>query len=293
MHRQGSRILLALLLVVLVCCPVSPAAGFVAEDSFSAYWLVRTPGVRNRVEAPACLHYRVRRGDTLWKLGRLWGVRPEAIAAASRVPVTAVINPGQQLVIPVSCLTHQVQPGDTLWSLARRYRVSLARLMAGNGISDPAGLEVGAELVIPGVAVTPATDHQEAEVLARGENGGFTWPLSGEVTSFYGPRNGEFHHGLDIAGNYGAIIRAAARGVVSSVERRPVYGNTVVLDHGSGVQTWYGHVEEYLVRPGETVNRGQPIARVGASGNATGPHLHFEVREHDRAVDPFLYLNRL
>jgi murein DD-endopeptidase MepM/ murein hydrolase activator NlpD len=114
--------------------------------------------------------------------------------------------------------------------------------------------------------------------------------LAGRITSHYGIRGAGFHHGLDIAGEMGDIIKAARSGRVEAVEWRPIYGETVIIDHGDGYQTLYAHASEYLVKPGGLVETGQGIARVGSTGRSTGPHLHFEVRIDNKAVNPIHYL---
>lgn len=90
----------------------------------------------------------------------------------------------------------------------------------------------------------------------------------------------------------GEVIHAARSGWVDSVGWRSIYGKTVVLDHGNGYKTLYAHLSECLVSQGDIVEKGQGIAKVGSSGRSTGPHLHFEVRVNNKAVDPMLYLER-
>ena len=115
---------------------------------------------------------------------------------------------------------------------------------------------------------------------------------SGRVSSAYGwradPLNGQarFHKGTDIALAYGHEVQAAAGGRVAFAGERPGYGMTVVIDHGAGLETRYAHLSGYSVRVGDTVGSGQVVARSGNSGRSTGPHLHFEVLQGGRAVDP-------
>jgi murein DD-endopeptidase MepM/ murein hydrolase activator NlpD len=117
-------------------------------------------------------------------------------------------------------------------------------------------------------------------------------PVDGRVTSRFGPRADPFtgapalHRGLDVAAPAGTPIRAAAGGTVLSAGPRGGYGEAVEIDHGDGTSALYAHASALLVRPGERVEPGQEIARVGSSGRATGAHLHFEVRQGERAVDP-------
>jgi murein DD-endopeptidase MepM/ murein hydrolase activator NlpD len=119
-----------------------------------------------------------------------------------------------------------------------------------------------------------------------------------QITSPFGrrsdPIDGEskYHTGVDLRAAAGSPILAATGGVVKSAGQRGGYGNAVEIDHGNGMTTLYAHASELLVTPGETVKEGQPIARAGMSGRATGPHLHFEVRVNERPVDPARALNR-
>lgn len=101
---------------------------------------------------------------------------------------------------------------------------------------------------------------------------------------------GEFHPGLDFKGPYGAPIFAAAPGVVSFVGQRSGYGNVVEIDHGNGLVTRYAHMSGFTAVPGRQVQPGEQIGRIGSTGRSTGPHLHFEVRVHDRPVNPRPFL---
>lgn len=295
------RIMSGILVLFLVCAnllPVSGAAGYFAEDGFASYWLEQKPSASKAVLRTARpLRYEVCRGDTLWSLAGRWGVEPGFLAAANGIRDGAVLYPGQLLVIPAaSGITHRVAPGDTLWSLARRYQVSVVRLIAYNQITDPDTLTVGMELIIPDAAKNGAVVAQastdEQHYATRGGNQKFTWPLDGRITSYFGARESGNHSGIDIAGNYGDPIRAARSGQVVYTGWRPYYGNTVVLDHGEGQETWYGHTENILVSAGDFVARGESIALVGSSGRSTGPHLHFEIRKNNQVVDPIHYLNK-
>lgn len=285
---------LALFLMLQFFFPALPAAGYFPEDGFESCWLVKKlSGSDQARQNLRPFDYEVRAGDTLWGLARRWGVEPGAIAVANGMREDAVLYPGQRLIIPSSgMMLHRVVPGDTLWSLALRYHVSVERLASVNRIADPAALAVGSELIIPGDVAVPTLLSGEKLWAARGLGSSLVWPLVGEITSFFGARSGEFHHGIDIAGDYGDPVRAADQGEVAFVGEMPYYGYTVVLDHGLGEQTLYAHLEEALVRAGEPVDRGEIIARVGSSGRATGPHLHFEVRVNNKAVDPLPYLRR-
>ena len=122
------------------------------------------------------------------------------------------------------------------------------------------------------------------------------WPLEGAVTGSFGERidpfNGEgaFHSGVDIASSYGQSVIAPADGVVIFADFLGGYGRAIVIDHGHGITTRYGHLANFAVTPGQQVNRGDTIGYVGLSGRSTGPHLHYEVRINDTPVNPHKYL---
>jgi len=122
------------------------------------------------------------------------------------------------------------------------------------------------------------------------------WPVEGKVTSSFGERedpfNGEgaFHAGLDISAPSGTVIRATGDGLVTSAQMMNGYGREVVVDHGHGVHTVYGHMSGMIVLAGQHVVRGQIIGYVGQTGRSTGPHLHYEVRINNVPVNPHKYL---
>ncbi|OLF18111.1 M23 family metallopeptidase [Actinophytocola xanthii] len=122
--------------------------------------------------------------------------------------------------------------------------------------------------------------------------GGWTLPAQGRVSSEYGPRWGTQHRGVDIAAVTGTPVGAASAGVVRDASWRGGYGKAVVIDHGNGVSTLYGHNSELLVRPGDRVQAGQTVAKVGSTGDSTGPHLHFEVMVDGKKVDPRPWLEQ-
>ena len=121
---------------------------------------------------------------------------------------------------------------------------------------------------------------------------GFAWPLRvGSVSSFYGARDGSFHEGLDIRAYSGTPIYVAREGVVLYSGRGiRGYGNVVIVRHGGGLATVYAHNRRNVVRRGQTLRQGELIGYVGATGHATGPHLHFEVRRQEIPQDPIFFL---
>jgi murein DD-endopeptidase MepM/ murein hydrolase activator NlpD len=122
------------------------------------------------------------------------------------------------------------------------------------------------------------------------------WPVVGEITGHFGERldpfsgEGAFHAGIDIASHYGDEVRASADGVVTEVDQRAGYGKLIIIDHGFGVSTWYGHLSAYNTQIGMHVKCGDVIGYEGQSGRSTGPHLHYEVRIYNTPVNPWRYL---
>jgi murein DD-endopeptidase MepM/ murein hydrolase activator NlpD len=122
------------------------------------------------------------------------------------------------------------------------------------------------------------------------------WPVRGAITAGFGQRldpfsgEGAFHCGVDIGASYGTRVEASADGLVLQAGRNSGYGNEILIDHGYGLTTKYGHLSKIYVVVGQEVKRGQAIGAVGMTGRATGPHLHYEVMVYDTPVNPAKYL---
>ncbi len=203
-------------------------------------------------------------------------------------------------------MVHVVKRGETLYRIARSYGVPPRELMEVNDLRDPRQLEPGMELFVPGATQTlevpplvpgappepEVVSPEPAPAAIRPPRGAdkLRWPVQGVLYSRYGVRQGQRHDGIDIAAPEGATIGAAASGTVLYAGAQSGYGSIVILRHDGGLLTLYAHASAILVRQGERVDAGQPIARVGKSGRTTGPHLHFEVREGTRPRNPLFYL---
>jgi len=212
---------------------------------------------------------------------------------------------------------HVVQPGQTLFRIAQAYGVPLATLVEANRLKSPNAIWAGQRLVIPGAraprAVPPRhpLSHAERRDLERTlvedreppplpagwappdpkGPGEFIWPVQGPVTSPFGPRGSRRHAGLDIGSPRAQQVAAAADGEVTFAQAtRGGFGNVVVLEHEGGFSTVYAHLSIIIAREGESARQGQPIGGVGTTGNASGPHLHFEIRHRGVPLDPQRYL---
>lgn len=208
---------------------------------------------------------------------------------------------------------HSVHSGETLSGIAQQYGVSTQEIARYNSIRNPDKLDVGQMLRIPPgkpqqVASSPKVTPQapgrstseswedgSASLSERRRGDGrspFLWPVEGPISSKFGPRNGSFHDGIDIAAPLGTQVMAAADGKVIFSDVLRGYGNVVILRHTNGYLTVYAHNRANLVKEGQAMRQGDPIAEVGQSGRATGASLHFEVRKDNLARDPLRYLPR-
>lgn len=232
-------------------------------------------------DGPKTFYYTVREGDTLWKIASLYHVDVETLKAMNGIGEDGLIFAGQTIRIPdEEKIVYTIKEGETLWRIARHFGVTVEDIVRENDIQDVTRVAAGRELVIPRpLSVRTA-------LVSRGLSLNFSWPLKGAITSFFGPRNGRMHEGIDVAADTGTPILAAQAGRVTFAGPMGTYGNAVVLDHGRGVSTLYAHANKVLVTAGQEVAKGEPVAEVGSTGRSSGPHLHFEVRVDGRAVNP-------
>ncbi len=256
----------------------------------------------------AVLVHRIKRGETLSQIALHYGVPVEALAYWNGIKNPDHIRAGETLyLLTVAGTLHHIREGDTLAAVAQLYNVDRQLVAGYNLLAEDALLTAGQRLVIPGVEAVPALQSgtvtgevvKEVSLLSLASRGtgtgagsppAFHWPLKGSITSFFGLREGQFHYGLDLAAPYGSEVRAMASGTVEFAGVQRGYGLMLVLHHGQGWRSLYAHNSRLLVTQGERVLAGQPITLVGSSGNATGPHLHLEIMQDDRKLDPLLFL---
>ena len=185
-------------------------------------------------------------------------------------------------------------------SISRGVRPSISASLSSYNSLDPEDPQVapGDKIIVPGGVKPYVTREVTAyrgvipENAERG-TGLFAWPSSGTLTDRFGFRtfSGRWHSGLDVSSFKGAPVYAADSGFVTFAGwTNTGYGNLVVIDHRNGFQSRYAHLEAYYVTAGQSVSKGAQIAAVGSTGNSTGPHLHFELREKGVRKNPELYL---
>jgi murein DD-endopeptidase MepM/ murein hydrolase activator NlpD len=195
---------------------------------------------------------------------------------------------------------HVVGRGENLFRIGKAYGIDYHDLARENGIADPGRIEVGQRVFIPGASrrlpvdvIAPlATSEGALEPgEARVATGKFVWPMRiGTLSSHFGPRNGTFHDGIDIAAPEGTPVYASRDGRVVYSDQIPGYGNIVIVEHGDGLASVYAHNSRNEVAQGDAVRQGEEISRVGRTGRTTGPNLHFEIRNGNVARNPLFYL---
>jgi lipoprotein NlpD len=192
-----------------------------------------------------------------------------------------------------------VRSGDTLWRIAEKHGSSVAAIERANDDLDPRALRIGRKLWVPRVDVASRGGKASARTLerrqdtacgdlARREGLAFDWPLLGDVSSPFGAeRGGRGHDGIDITAEEGTPVHAAEAGrVVYEGDDLGDYGRVVIVKHVGRWATVYAHNDRNRVEEGDFVERGDVIAEVGETGNASGPHLHFEIRRSNQPRDP-------
>jgi murein DD-endopeptidase MepM/ murein hydrolase activator NlpD len=204
---------------------------------------------------------------------------------------------GTPLLIPSKDgIYHIVRPGQSLADISRAYGASIQDILKTNALGESMTLKPGDILYLPGGAYLTLQDVRWIALNSLTLQKGFMKPTTGRFSEAFGERidpishKPEFHGGLDLAPGKGARVFASQDGQVLYAGIRAGYGRLIILDHGEGLTSWYAHLDEILVKPRQQVKRGDLIGKVGNTGHATGPHLHFEIRLHGKPQNPFLYL---
>jgi murein DD-endopeptidase MepM/ murein hydrolase activator NlpD len=264
-------------------------------------------------------HYLVEKGDSVFSISRQYDLQPESILWANFDVLQddpQMLSVGVTLNIPpTDGVYYKVKKYDTLEKIAATFRVYVddivmwpsnkldftnPQIKVGQYLMIPNGTGEVRQWIIPDIAKGKSGTLANSKILGPGAcetgdggavgTGGFIWP-TGNAHKISGNDYWSGHLGIDIAALTGDYILAADSGVV--VYAGPIgggYGNFVMIDHGNGYRTAYGHNSAVLVRCGQSVTKGQTIALAGSTGNSTGPHLHFEVRFYGGFINPWAVL---
>jgi murein DD-endopeptidase MepM/ murein hydrolase activator NlpD len=231
-----------------------------------------------RLTIPGGRYHLVRAGESGIAIARAYSIAWSQVVAANALTEPYILRTGQRLLIP------QTGP-ETLEQRAARFHIDIDDILTG-GEPALAANAAPAKPTASSARVLPATTPVAAP--AKRAAGLLAWPVSGKVVRRFGPgRSGERNDGIKIAVPLNTPVLAAADGVVAYVGSDvPALGGLVILKHGNGMTSVYGHAGQLLVQRGQSVRKGQTIARSGDSGFADRPELHFEVRQGRTPVDP-------
>jgi murein DD-endopeptidase MepM/ murein hydrolase activator NlpD len=255
----------------------------------------------DRSTANEIFAYQVESGDTLSSVAQRFGVKKETLIMENDLWRNSSLRTGMVVkILPVDGISHLVQKGDTIEKIAKKYNVAQNVITKQNQLADGEDLLTGTALIIPGATksqpvyaaktvVGKTAPGSVAGYYGGSSKGRLIWPTLSAARLTQGFHSG--HYALDIANrNRGPIFAAAAGKVVkASYGWNGGYGNVIIIDHGNGMQTLYGHNEKLYVTEGQYVEQGQTISWMGNTGRvygATGIHVHFEVRINGVKYNP-------
>lgn len=252
------------------------------------------------------IDYVVQLGDTVSSIASRFGISVNTILWANNLGNYSLIHPGDTLsILPFSGLLYSVKSGDNLSKIANTYKIESGDIATHNNIAVDASLKIGQKLILPGatkiIAVTPktpaASSYTGVSVIkdlvkapatqASGDD--MVWPTEGKrITQYFSWA----HNGLDIGNKTGTVIYAAEAGKIeiAATGWNGGYGNTILINHGDGKKTRYGHLSVLYVKVGDSVEKGENIGTMGSTGRSTGPHLHFEVVVNGTRYNPLNYI---
>jgi murein DD-endopeptidase MepM/ murein hydrolase activator NlpD len=250
--------------------------------------LSTAPGTKVAAGLPTSVHV-VKSGDTLMNLSRRHNIAPAQLAAANNIPVTTQLKIGAKINIPGGRAT-AAAPAPQVVAVAPKPVVAAPAIkpVAVASAEPQQKARVASETKDIPEAQSPVKAAETTNALPT-----FRWPVRGRVITAYGAKaNGKQNDGINVAVPEGTPVKAAEDGVVAySGSELKGYGNLILVRHSNGYVTAYAHASELMVKRGDTIKRGQIIAKSGQTGEVGSPQLHFEIRKGSSAVDPLQFLN--
>ncbi|HLD31822.1 MAG TPA: peptidoglycan DD-metalloendopeptidase family protein, partial [Patescibacteria group bacterium] len=247
------------------------------------------------------VEYIVQPGDTIGQISEQFNISLLTVLWANNLTTNSYIRPGDKLkILPVSGLLHVVKKGETISKIATTYKAEVDKIIEYNRLKEGGtDIVVGEELLIPDGTkpqsvstvrkVSQFNNVSAPPSITAPVGSTYLWPSSVRyISQYYGWR----HTGLDIAGPIGTPLYATKSGRVirSQCGWNGGYGCYIIIDHGNGVQSLYGHASRLFVGVGDDVVQGKTIAAMGSTGRSTGSHLHFEIRINGVRVNPLKYI---
>jgi murein DD-endopeptidase MepM/ murein hydrolase activator NlpD len=247
---------------------------------------------------PTVIIYTVKASDTAESIASTYEIKLSTILESNQLTSGSALTEGQSLVFPsIDGIAYKIQGGETLWDLSNLYKMSVDDILLVNKLENPDKLKLNQYIIIPNAekALKLPVQTSSQNSTTQKSKGSVTlsrgiWPASGSISSKFGRRWGRQHEGIDIAASTGTNVYAFMNGKVTFSGTQGGYGKLVIIDHGNGIKSYYGHNSKLLAKVGQTVSKGTHIAEVGNTGNSTGPHLHFEIRKNGTPVNPYTYL---
>jgi murein DD-endopeptidase MepM/ murein hydrolase activator NlpD len=257
------------------------------------------PGIDTQVSnkvRDSIIEYTVQTGDTVASVADKFDISSDTVRWANNLSGDK-IKAGQTIkILPVTGVAHTVVKGDTVYSIAKKYDAEAQAIVdfPFNTFTNDETFELAIgqivivpEGVMPSVQTTARVRQMTPSAGAVSASGIFVWPTGGTITQ----RFSWYHPGLDIANPSAPSVIAADSGrVVYAGWDSSGYGNMVLIDHGNGFKTRYGHLSQIMVISGQTIARGQAVGRMGSTGHSTGTHLHFEIYLNGVRLNPLSYL---
>jgi len=261
--------------------------------------IVPEPGSEETTSGPRrSFVYTVEDNDTISSIAAQYNISTNTVLWANGLGAKSTLKVGDHItILPTTGVLHTVSSGDTVSGIAQKYDTDLDEVIAYNNLGEDAKLALGQKLIIPDGYIAPQTApriNPRGSALATDTNAnvppsasaagaGLVWPTTSKHIAQYF-RWG--HTGIDIDNRTRPPVYAAAAGIIEYTGWLGGYGNLTIIDHGDGLRTYYAHLDKFYATKGQSIAKGDAIAKMGSTGRSTGPHLHFEVRRHGQPINP-------